>query len=65
MRIKQVMNSKTDSFGTKTVVFLGDNHKYYIISAEEGSHSDLECGKEVYSAQEIKSVDGILNLTIN
>lgn len=52
--IKIVLNSKVDSFGTKTVVFMAKEGGIFAITRDEGSHSDMELGKEVVPDYEIK-----------
>lgn len=50
-QIKILINSKTDSFGTKTIIFVAEDGKLYIDSRDEGSHSEIEIGSVTYSAQ--------------
>ena len=55
--IKAIINSKTDSFGNKTLIFMAKSGGVYIVSRDEGSHHELESGKEVYDAQEFDNSD--------
>lgn len=55
--VKIIINSKTDSFGTKTVIFLAKEGGCFIVSRDEGSHSEIEAKKEVCDAQEWDNAD--------
>lgn len=51
--IKTILNSKTDSFGTKTLVFIAKEGGIFKVYRDEGSHSEISIGKKVYDASEI------------
>lgn len=58
--IKIILNSKTDSFGTKTIAFIAEDGKIFKAYADEGSHYELEVGNKVSVMGEIK--DGNVTL---
>lgn len=51
------INSKINSFGTKTIIFMTKEGDTYIASREEGSHHELENGKKVYDAEPWENED--------
>lgn len=55
--IQIIVNKKTDNFGTKTIIFIGREGGTFIVSRDEGSHSEIEVGQKVYDAQKFESED--------
>lgn len=55
--IKIILNSKTDSFGTKTIIFIAKEGGTFFVTRDEGLHSEIEIGKIVVDAVKHESGD--------